>query len=193
MSEAHAHAHHEDPTVFGFWVYIMSDCVIFASLFAAYAVVHNNTASASSARELFSLPFVLVETLILLSSSFTCGLAMVAAHRTRLYETLLWSTATLALGITFVSLEINEFAKLIHEGNGPTMSAFLSSFFALVGTHGAHVAAGSLWLAVLMLQVLLWGFTHVTIRRLMCWSLFWHFLDIVWIFIFTIVYLMSAL
>ena len=187
------HAHHEDPTVFGFWVYIMSDCVLFASLFATYAVLHNSTAGGPAAHGLFSLPFILTETLILLTSSFTCGLTMVAAHRARLYQVLIWCCATLLLGLSFVTLELNEFSRLIHEGHGPAASAFLSSFFTLIGTHGAHVAAGSLWLITLMVQLMLWGFTTVTMRRLMCWSLFWHFLDIVWIFIFTIVYFFASI
>lgn len=181
---------HKDPTVFGFWIYVLSDCVIFASLFATYAVLHSATALGAGARELFSPPFALLETLILLTSSFTGGLAMLTARHERMREFFTWSIVTFSLGALFVGLEINEFSRFIAEGHGPDSSAFLSSFFTLVGTHGMHVIAGLLWLVVLAVQTVIWGITHVTLRRLTLWSIFWHFLDIVWIFIFTIVYLL---
>lgn len=182
-----------DKTVFGFWVYIMTDCIVFASLFATYAVLHGATFGGPDAKSLFSLPSALHETLILLTSSFTCGLAMLAAHRGRKRQALLWLAATLALGLAFLGVELREFSQFAAEGASWQRSAFLSSFFALVGTHGLHVALGSLWMLILMVQLAVKGLSEVMLRRLMCLSLFWHFLDIVWIFIFTIVYLMGAL
>ncbi len=179
-------------TVFGFWVYIMTDCVLFASLFATYAVLHNNTYGGPSGSELFRLPSILAETLVLLTSSFTCGLAMLAAHRGDKQKTINWFAVTFCLGIAFLSMEMIEFSSLVHEGNSWTRSGFLTSFFTLVGTHGLHIATGLLWTVVLLFQVTKKGLTASLIKRLTMLSLFWHFLDIVWIFIFTIVYLMGA-
>lgn len=179
-------------TIFGFWVYLMTDCVLFASLFATYAVLHNNTFGGPSGQELFSLPFVLIETLILLTSSFTAGLAMLAVHRRAKNQVMLWLGVTFILGLAFLGLELHEFSNLVHEGNSWRRSGFLSAFFTLVGTHGLHITSGLLWMAVLMIQVLRRGLTGSTVKRLTLLSLFWHFLDIVWIFIFTIVYLMGA-
>lgn len=184
--------HLEETVTFGFWIYLMSDCLIFASLFATYGVLHNNTFGGPSAHELFSLPFVLAETLLLLTSSFTIGLAMLSAHHKRAGETAFWMGVTFLLGVAFLGMEISEFSNLISEGHGPSLSAFLSAFFTLVGTHGLHVALGALWMVVLFAQVLYSGITAFTMRRLLCLSLFWHFLDIVWIFIFTFVYLLGA-
>lgn len=180
-------------TVLGFWVYLMTDCVLFASLFATYAVLHNNTFGGPGAGELFSLPFVLAETLILLTSSFTAGLAMLAAHRQQKHLVLAWFGVTFLLGAAFLGLELSEFNQLVHEGNSWQRSGFLSAFFTLVGTHGAHIATGLLWMTVLLIQVLRRGLVPSTVKRLALLGLFWHFLDIVWIFIFTIVYLMGAL
>ncbi len=179
-------------TVFGFWVYIMTDCVLFASLFATYAVLHNNTYGGPSGSELFKLPAILAETLILLTSSFTCGLAMLAAHRGERQKTINWFAVTLCLGIAFLSMEMIEFSSLAQEGNSWTRSGFLTSFFTLVGTHGLHIAIGLLWTVVLIARIAKKGLTPSTVKRLTMLSLFWHFLDIVWIFIFTIVYLMGA-
>ncbi|MEK7599851.1 MAG: cytochrome o ubiquinol oxidase subunit III [Patescibacteria group bacterium] len=179
-------------TIFGFWVYLMTDVVLFASLFATFAVLRNSTFGGPSGADLFSLPFVLVETLILLTSSFTCGLAMLAAHRKDQAKTLLWFGVTFLLGIAFLSLELTEFRHLAAEGNSWTRSGFLSAFFTLVGTHGLHITAGLLWMAVLIFQVAKQGLVSGSLRRLTMFSLFWHFLDIIWIFIFTIVYLMGA-
>ena len=191
---SHARTHDaKDTLTFGFWIYIMSDCLLFASLFATFAVLRNNTWGGPSAHELFSLPFVLMETLILLTSSFTCGLAMVAMHKNRSREVVVWLVATALLGVAFVTLEVNEFSHLVAEGNGWQRSGFLSAFFTLVGTHGLHVTAGLIWMQVLMGQLMLRGLTPVIVRRLLCLSLFWHFLDVVWIFIFTFVYLFGAL
>jgi cytochrome o ubiquinol oxidase subunit III len=180
-------------TVFGFWIYLMSDCLLFGSLFATYAVLRNRTFGGPSPHDLFSLPFVLNETIILLTSSFTCGLAMLAASRNETHRTLLLLGVTLFLGLLFVTLEVSEFGRFIGEGASFSRSGFLSSYFTLVGTHGLHVTLGSIWMAVLMIYIALRGLTAVSMRRLICLSLFWHFLDIVWIFIFTIVYLMGAL
>ena len=179
-------------TLFGFWVYLMTDCILFGTLFATYAVLHASTFGGPTARELFHLPHALAETLILLTSSFTCGLATVAAHRNDKAKVLTWFGVTFLLGVAFLTLELTEFRHLVREGNSWQRSAFLSSFFTLVGTHGAHITAGLLWIAVLMAQIIPRGLTVHTFKRLVCLSLFWHFLDVVWIFIFTIVYLMGA-
>lgn len=181
-----------EKTIFGFWVYLMTDCVLFATIFATYAVLHNNTFGGPSARDLFSLPYALTETLILLTSSFTCGLAMLSAHRHQKWATLGLFAVTILLGISFLTLELNEFSNLVKEGNSWERSAFLSSFFTLVGCHGLHISCGLLWMLVMQAHIIFRGFTISTLRRLMCLSLFWHFLDVVWVLIFTIVYLMGV-
>lgn len=179
-------------TIFGFWVYLMTDCVLFASLFATFAVLRNNTFGGPSGETLFSLPFVLTETLILLTSSFTCGLGILAAHRRQKDKVLILFALTFLLGLAFIGLELREFSHLYHEGNSWRRSGFLSAFFTLVGTHGLHISTGLLWMAVMMLRVKKLGLTGSNIKRLTMLSLFWHFLDIVWIFIFTVVYLMGV-
>jgi cytochrome o ubiquinol oxidase subunit 3 len=179
-------------TIFGFWLYLMTDCVLFASLFATFAVLRNNTFGGPSGGELFSLPFVLAETLILLTSSFTCGLGILAARRHNRQQVLLFFVLTFLLGVAFLSMEITEFHHLAVEGNSWQRSGFLSSFFTLVGTHGLHITIGLIWMLVLMGQLVKQGLTAGTARRLTLLSMFWHFLDIIWIFIFTIVYLMGA-
>ncbi|HEX8182464.1 MAG TPA: cytochrome o ubiquinol oxidase subunit III [Candidatus Saccharimonadales bacterium] len=181
-----------DKTTFGFWVYLMTDCVLFATLFATYAVLHNNTNGGPSGAELFSLPFVLVETLLLLTSSFTCGLAMLAARRADRRQVLVWYGVTFLLGLAFVGMELSEFSHLIAEGQSWQQSGFLSAFFTLVGTHGLHILAGLTWMLVLMIHVARQGLGGNTFKRLTLLSLFWHLLDIVWIFIFSIVYLIGA-
>ncbi len=183
---------HESNIPFGFWVYIMSDCVLFASLFAAYAVLHTETAGGPSGAQLFDPSFVLIETLLLLGSSFACGLALVAArlgNRIGLWAAL---AATLALGLSFVGMEVHEFGGLVASGHGWQQSAFLSSYFTLVGTHGLHVLLGSVWLVALMLHIAVRGVDR-TRSGLLAFSLFWHFLDIVWICIFSFVYLFGTL
>jgi cytochrome o ubiquinol oxidase subunit III len=192
-------AHHHDAdqetydrTLFGFWIYIITDCVMFATLFATYAVLHTNTFGGPSGSELFVLPEVLAETLILLTSSFTCGLAMQSAFRNEKNKVLAFFGITFLLGLSFLFIEFKEFYHLVHTGNSWERSAFLSSFFTLVGTHGAHITCGLLWIGVMLFQVARRGLTLPTLRRLSCLSMFWHFLDIIWIFIFTIVYLMGA-
>jgi cytochrome o ubiquinol oxidase subunit 3 len=179
-------------TIFGFWVYLMTDCVLFASLFATFAVLHNNTFGGPSGKELFSLNFVLAETLILLTSSFTCGLAILASQKNNKRAVLVWMAVTVLLGVAFLSMELTEFHKLYEEGNSWRRSGFLSAFFTLVGTHGGHILTGLIWAGALMAQVWRFGIVPQIRKRLMLFSLFWHFLDLVWIFIFTIVYLYGA-
>lgn len=191
-TEAHE-AFETDKTVLGFWVYIMTDCVLFASLFATFVVLRNNTFGGPSGAELFSLPFVLTETLILLTSSFACGLALLAAKAGNKRLSLSWLAITFLLGVAFLSLELSEFTHLINEGNSWRRSGFLSAFFTLVGTHGLHILTGLVWLSLLVVQILRKGMRHDTLRQLTLFSIFWHFLDVVWIFIFTVVYLMGAI
>jgi len=183
----------ESSTALGFWIYLMTDCILFASLFATYAVLRNNTAGGPSSHELFELPFVLTETLLLLTSSLTCGFALLAGLRGHKKQVILWLVVTFALGASFLAMEITEFSKFINEGAGFDRSGFLSSFFTLVGTHGLHITVGLFWAALLGIQIAIQGINQVTSKRLFLFSLFWHFLDIVWIFIFTIVYLMGVL
>ena len=192
---AHELVHSADAkALFGFWVYIMSDCLLFASIFAAYAVLRTSTFGGPTPQDLFSLPFVLKESLLLLTSSFTYGLVTLYAHHHNSKEkVILWLTVTFSLGATFLVMEVTEFIKFINEGHGPDTSAFLSAFFTLVGTHGLHVLVGLLWMITLFIQVCHRGINSVTLRKLSVLGLFWHFLDIIWIFIFTIVYLMGAI
>lgn len=182
-----------DKTILGFWIYLMTDCLLFGSLFATYAVLHNNTFGGSAGGDLFSLPSVLAETLILLTSSFTCGLAMLAVNQRKRDQVIFWFGLTFILGAAFLGLELTEFSSLVANGNSWQRSGFLSSFFTLVGTHGLHISLGLLWMAVMMWQLLRRGFTEGVVRRLTLLSMFWHFLDIIWIFIFTIVYLFGAI
>ena len=185
--------HPENGTLLGFWLYLMSDCLVFACLFAAYGVQGRNYAGGPSGAELFELPIVAVNTSLLLLSSITYGFAMIEMQRSRQGATLAWLALTGLLGAGFVGIELSEFAHLIHEGAGPQRSAFLSSFFALVGTHGLHVSFGIVWLITLMTQIARHGFIGANRRRLLCLSMFWHFLDVVWIGVFTFVYLMGVL
>ena len=189
------HTHHFDGSkyVFGFWMYIMTDCLLFASLFAVYAVLHTHTFGGAHAKELFSLPFVLIETLLLLTSSFTYGLAMLARNNQAKKMVTRWMWLTFMLGFCFIVMEISEFRNLYLEGHSWSESAFLSSFFTLVATHGLHVTAGLIWMLTVIFQINIHGITPVTKTKLTCLGLFWHFLDIVWIFVFTIVYLMEAI
>lgn len=183
----------EAKVTFGFWVYLMTDCILFATLFATYAVLHNNTFGGPSGKELFDLPYVLIETLLLLTSSFTAGLAIWAAHRRNKKQVLAWFGVTFLLGAAFLGMELTEFTHLYNEGHSWRESGFLSAYFTLVGTHGAHITAGLLWMSVLMIRVWHKGLNAASIKKLTLLSLFWHFLDVVWIFIFTIVYLMGAI
>jgi cytochrome o ubiquinol oxidase subunit 3 len=180
-------------TVFGFWLYLMTDCVLFASLFATFAVLHNSTYGGPSGKELFSLPFVLTETLILLTSSFTCGLAILSAQRDDKRAVAGWLAVTALLGVAFLTMELTEFHHLYAEGNSWRRSGFLSAFFTLVATHGLHILTGLIWMSTMIYQVLRHGLIPGIRKRLTLLSMFWHFLDVVWIFIFTIVYLYGAL
>lgn len=177
----------------GFWLYLMSDLILFSSLFATFIVLGRGFAGGPTGKELFDLPYLAVETLFLLGSSFTCGLAMLAVHDGRQKQALRILAVTFLLGLGFVAMEIREFHGLVAAGHGPDRSAFLSSFFTLVGTHGAHVTCGLIWMAVMMAQVAVKGLTAPVRSRLIRLSMFWHFLDIVWIGIFSIVYLMGVL
>jgi cytochrome o ubiquinol oxidase subunit III len=190
----------DDKHIFGFWVYLMTDLIMFAALFATYAVLRDNTFGGASQGQLLGLSNALAETLILLTSSFTCGLAMLAAQAgarggpnaaSKKGQTLAWFGVTFVLGATFLGLELREFASLAVAGNTPQANAALSAFFTLVGTHGLHIAVGLLWMAVSIVMIARRGLTPFVTSKLQRLALFWHFLDIVWIFIFTTVYLMS--
>ena len=192
--------HHEhddtDITVFGFWTYIMSDLILFGSLFIAYAVLSTHVPPGTpTAKELFgdSLDFVLTETMALLVSSVTFGFAVLARYKNDVNGVLKWLAITFLFGAAFIGMEIYEFHHLVHAGHGPSTSAFLSAFFTLVGTHGIHVTSGLVWMLVLMYQIKKNGLTLPNTRRLACLSLFWHFLDIVWICVFSVVYLGGVL
>ncbi|MES2026376.1 MAG: cytochrome o ubiquinol oxidase subunit III [Pseudomonadota bacterium] len=185
--------HPENGTLLGFWLYLMSDCLVFASLFATYAVLGRNYAGGPTGAELFDLPLVAMNTAFLLLSSITYGFAMLEAQRKRLRATMIWLVVTGLLGAAFLALELYEFSHLIHEGAGPQRSAFLTSFFALVATHGLHVTFGIVWLVTLLFQLKRHGLVPENKRRLMCLSMFWHFLDVIWIGVFTFVYLMGVL
>ncbi|TCR75704.1 cytochrome o ubiquinol oxidase subunit III [Rhizobium sp. BK376] len=185
--------HPEGSTMLGFWIYIMSDCLIFAVLFATYAVLGRNYAAGPSPKDLFELPVVALNTSMLLFSSITYGFAMLMMQKDNKSGTLLWLAVTGLFGAAFIYLELNEFYHLIQEGAGPQRSAFLSAFFTLVGTHGLHVTCGIIWLITLMVQVGMKGLIPENQRRLMCLSMFWHFLDVVWIGVFSIVYLLGVI
>ncbi|MCY1506757.1 Cytochrome bo(3) ubiquinol oxidase subunit 3 [compost metagenome] len=190
LTEEH---HPQNGTLLGFWLYLMSDCLIFACLFAAYGVLGREYAGGPSGAELFELPLVALNTTFLLLSSITYGFAMLQMQQNRIAGTQIWLAITGVFGAAFLAVELYEFAHLIHQGAGPQRSAFLTSFFALVGTHGLHVTFGIIWLIVLMTQVARHGLITANKRRLMCLSMFWHFLDVVWIGVFTFVYLMGSL
>ena len=187
--------HHPEgsSTMLGFWMYLMSDCLIFAMLFATYGVLGTSYAGGPGPKQLFELPLVALNTSMLLFSSITYGFAMLAMADGKRARMQAWLFVTLLFGAAFLCIEVYEFSNLIREGHGPTQSAFLSSFFTLVGTHGLHVTFGSIWLVVLMVQVQAKGLIPANRRRLMCLSLFWHFLDVIWIGVFTFVYLMGML
>ena len=208
MTDASLHGHgnptllggrpHEGPaskritTGYGFWIFLLSDIVMFSCFFAAYAVLQGQTAGGPKGAELFDLRNVAVETALLLLSSFTCGLAMIAADLRNAFWYQVGMAVTCLLGLGFLALELREFAELVGRGAGPTRSAFLSSFFTLVGCHGAHVSAGVLWLLTMMAQVFAKGFRADIMRRLLCFALFWHALDIIWVAIFSVVYLLGS-
>ena len=180
-------------TMLGFWIYLMSDCLIFAMLFAAYGVLGGNYAAGPGPKDLFELPLVAVNTAMLLFSSITYGFAMIAMQRGRVGGVQGWLLVTALFGAAFLSIELYEFSHLIADGATPQRSAFLSSFFTLVGTHGLHVTFGLVWLGTLLVQLAQSGLTEANKRRLLCLSMFWHFLDVVWVGVFTFVYLMGTL
>ncbi|MBK4737978.1 cytochrome o ubiquinol oxidase subunit III [Noviherbaspirillum sp. DKR-6] len=190
----HVTEHHpENGTLLGFWLYLMSDVLLFASLFVAYAVLGRSYAGGPSGADLFDLPLVALNTSFLLLSSITYGFAMLAAQRKALSTAIVWLGITGLFGAAFIGLELYEFINLIHEGAGPQRSAFLTAFFSLVSTHGLHVTFGIIWLITLMFQLGRHGITPENMRRMTCLSMFWHFLDVVWIGVFTFVYLMGVL
>lgn len=198
--ELHADTRLPDPhqdtfskTTLGFWMYLMTDCLLFATLFITHAVFQNSTFGGPSSKELFSLSSAFTETMILLFSSVTCGLALLSALQNEKYKVIAWLILAFLLGASFIAMELFEFTHLVQGGNSWSRSAFLSSFFTLVGTHGLHVSIGLLWMAVMMTQVFWFGITVDTFRRLVVFNLFWHFLDLIWIFIFTFVYLMGVI
>ncbi len=189
------HEHHDDgsKTTFGFWIYLMSDCLIFSVLFATFAVLSKATAGGPDGKELFDLSFVLVETMLLLISSFTFGVAMLNMQAGKVAKVQAWLAITFLFGLGFVAMEVWEFHHLITEGYGPGRSAFLSAFFVLIGTHGLHVTFGLIWILIMMHMISRQGLDPFNTRRLQCLSLFWHFLDIIWICVFTFIYLFGAL
>ena len=192
QTEAHDHPEGTS-TSLGFWIYLMSDCLMFAVLFATYGVLGGNLAAGPGPQDLFDLNTVALNTAMLLLSSITFGFAMLQAYAGQKRGALVWLAVTLAFGLGFLGIELTEFRLLINEGATPQRSAFLSSFFALVGTHGLHVAFGSLWLVTLAVQMTVKGLTPAILRRMLCLSMFWHFLDVIWIGVFTFVYLVRMI
>ncbi|WP_198173926.1 cytochrome o ubiquinol oxidase subunit III [Lysobacter soli] len=191
--DTQGHHHPENGTLLGFWIYLLSDLMIFGCLFATFGVLGRSFAAGPSGADLFDLKLVAVNTAVLLVSSITYGFAMIAMQARNKRGLIAWLIVTGLLGATFLAIELYEFHHFIHIGAGPQRSAFLSSFFALVGTHGLHVFFGVIWLIVLCLQVRKHGLTRANTRRVACLSMFWHFLDVVWIGVFTFVYLMGSL
>jgi cytochrome o ubiquinol oxidase subunit 3 len=192
LKDEHPHAEGHS-TMLGFWIYLMSDCLIFAILFATYGVLGANYAAGPAPKDLFELPTVAVNTTMLLLSSITYGFAILSMQKRKVASTQIWLAVTAIFGLCFVGIELHEFAGMIHDGATPQRSAFLSSFFTLVATHGLHVSVGLIWLVTLMVQVGKHGLIEANRRRLMCLSMFWHFLDVIWIGVFTFVYLMGML
>jgi len=191
----HDHGHHDQEglKLFGFWLFLITDVILFATLFATYVVLRNNTAGGPTGEELFNIPIVIASTFILLTSSFTSGLAVLSMQQGRLKGLIGWLAVTALLGAAFVGLEVYEFLHMVHEGATMQTSAFLSAFFTLVGAHGLHVSIGLVWMIGLIVQLRRRGMTPVTERKVNVLSLYWHFLDAVWIFLFTVVYLMGVM
>ncbi|TLS51014.1 cytochrome o ubiquinol oxidase subunit III [Paenibacillus antri] len=189
----HGHHDQEGLKMFGFWLFLITDVIMFATLFATYVVLRNNTAGGPTGEELFNIPIVIASTFILLTSSFTSGLAVLSMQQGRLKGLIGWLAVTAVLGAAFIGLELYEFVHMVHEGATLQTSAFLSAFFTLVGAHGLHVTIGLVWMIGLMLQLRRRGITPVTERKVNVLSLYWHFLDAVWIFLFTVVYLMGVM
>ncbi len=187
-----AHPNRRGMTSFGFYLYLLSDCILFATLFAAFAVLHRSVADGPDGHQLFGLRNAFIETACLLTSSLTCGLAMLACDRRDASSARGLLSITFVLGAVFLALELTEFNRMIADGAGPDRSAFLSAFFTLVSTHGLHVTAGLAWIVVLILQLSQKGFSEGMVRRLFCFSLFWHVIDVVWIGVFSFVYLIGS-
>jgi cytochrome o ubiquinol oxidase subunit III len=196
MAHSIAHDNHHDSDsmdVFGFWLYILSDCILFGTLFTAFASLKNNLYGGLSLKQLTDTSYILIETMVLLASSFTYGMAILSLYKNQVKRVMLMLAVTFMLGVIFVGMEVNEFVNLYAEGHGWQSSAGMSAFFTLVGTHGLHVMMGLIWMAVMIAQLGYFGITPFMRRRLSYLGLFWAFLDIVWIFVFTIVYLMGAI
>jgi len=194
-SEGHIPDPHQDTfakTTLGFWLYLMTDCVLFGSLFITYAVLHKSTFGGPTSAELFDLKTAFLETVLLLVSSVTCGFAVLSSLKNQRTQLFLSLMATFALGVSFLMVEMHEFHMLLQEGHGWDKSAFLSAFFTLIGTHGLHITFGLLWLIVMAMQIYFSGITVATFRRLVLFSMFWHFLDLIWIFIYSFVYLLGV-
>ncbi|MBD0383063.1 cytochrome o ubiquinol oxidase subunit III [Paenibacillus sedimenti] len=196
-TEHHGHDHehdHESLKTFGFWIFLITDCILFGTLFATYMVLHQNTNGGPTPEELFKMPGIIAETFILLTSSFTSGLAVLGMHKGNVKQLIGWLAVTVLLGAAFIGLEVTEFVTMVvHENATISTSAFLSAFFTLVGTHGLHVSVGLVWMIGLIFQLNRRGITAVTKRKVEVISLYWHFLDVVWIFVFTVVYLMGVM
>jgi cytochrome o ubiquinol oxidase subunit 3 len=200
VSRSGDHGHHdhhdhdqEGMKILGFWIFLVSDCLLFASLFATFLVLRTHIAGGPSGKELFEMPGVTAETFALLTSSFTSGLAVMEMRRGNVKRLISWLIVTALLGLVFVGLEIDEFVKMVSEGATMQHSAFLSAFFTLVGTHGCHVTLGLFWMTAIMFQLARYGINAVTQRKVFIACLYWHFLDVVWVFLFTVVYLMGVM
>lgn len=191
----HDHGHHDpqELKLLGFWIFLITDVVLFGTLFATYVVLHHNTAGGPTASEIFEMPGVIAETFILLTSSFTSGLAVLAMNQGKVKQLIAWLAVTWVLGAAFIFLEVDEFIKMVHEGFNYGTSAFATSFFTLVGTHGLHVSMGLGWMLLIMIQLGRKGITDVTRGKVNVLSLYWHFLDAVWIFLLSVVYLMGVM
>jgi len=187
------HHDHEDVKVFGFWLFIITDCILFGTLFATFAVLRGSTAAGPLPSDLIELTGIIVSTFILLTSSYTSGIAVLQMNKGNVKGLITWLGITVLLGAAFIYLEVTEFIHLVHEGAAITTSAYWSAFFTLVGTHGLHVSIGLVWMIGLMLQLKRRGITPVTKRKVTIISLYWHFLDVIWIFVFTFVYLMGVM
>lgn len=179
--------------LFGFWLYLMNDCIIFATLFSVYMVMENNIANGPSGKDIFYLPLVIVESFLLLLSSFSYSFIFIEIEKYNKNKVIFWFIVTFLLGLIFLVLEMLEFYNLVHRGYGPSCSGFLSAFFALLSTHGIHVFLALLWIIVMIQQVIKFGITYEVYMRIFCLSLFWHFLDIIWVFVFSIVYLIGVI
>ncbi|WKU22015.1 cytochrome (ubi)quinol oxidase subunit III [Priestia megaterium] len=191
--EEHHHEHDEEIKVMGFWLFLVTDCILFGALFATYAVLVNHTVGGLTGKGFFEVPGFVSETFILLTSSFTSGLAVLSMHKGKIKPLIGWLIVTLLLGVCFVGLEIHEFQTMVHEGATISTSAFFTAFYTLVSTHGLHVSVGIIWMISITIQLKRYGITSVTKRKVTIISLYWHFLDAVWIFLYTVVYLMGVM